>query len=270
MPRDALPTTFQSRFAAGHAIAAGAATLAFTVACFAHEVAGHAGACLAGGGAVAHVTSALFACRPGLLLADLGGPFANLLLAAASLSLLRARRPGTATHLVLLLVAAFDVFWLAGCLIEGAALVRGDFAYAVRLSGAAQLPVRAGFGIVGVGVALAMCRLLGRQGVAPGTLRLAYWVAGTVACASALFATGPIGPALRETGLESFGAMAWLWVVRERPDGPDGGIREDAREASWPMLVPALIAAGMLLALGHGYTAPVSRAPIARHPASPF
>jgi hypothetical protein len=260
-------TMFDTRFilitgrtpgASAQAVAAGAsAALAFTGACIAHEVAGHAGACIGGGSTVAQVTSWLFICRPGILLADLGGPGANLLVGAASLLLLRGRRRGTVTHVLLALSAAFNLFWAAGCLIEGAVAARGDFAYAARLAGALQLPLRIAFGAMGVGLALMTCRLIGRQGLPRATLRCAYWVAGAAACASALLYTGPVGPALREAALESFGAMAWLWVVRPRPAGADTGAEPAVGASSWRLPVSASVAFGLLLALGHGYTAPM-------------
>lgn len=230
---------------------AACAALAFTSACLAHEVLGHGGACLVGGGTVTRMTSSLFACSPRLLLADLGGPGASLLMAAACALLLRGRRPGSPARVALVLAAAFNVLWLAGCLLEAAVAARGDFAYAARLAGAAQAPLRTLFGLVGVGLGVATCRMLGRQPLTRGALWLAYGVAGAAVCTSALFSVATVGPALREAALESLGAMAWLCFVRPRatatPVQPGPHPSTSRR-----IVVLALLALCVLFALGHG------------------
>lgn len=230
---------------------AACAALAFTGACVAHEVLGHGGACLVGGGAVMTLTSSLFACSPGLLLADLGGPAANLLMAAACVPLLRGRPPGSLARLVFVLATAFSVLWLAGCLLESAVAARGDFAYAVRLAGDAQVPLRTMFGLTGLGLGVATCRMLGRQQLTREALWLAYGVAGAAACMSALFIVEPVGPALREAALESFGAMAWLCFVRPRAAATPAnqGLQPST---SRRIVILAALALVMLFALGHG------------------
>jgi hypothetical protein len=232
-------------------VVAACAALAFTSACMAHEVLGHAGACLAGGGTVTTMTSSLFACSPGLLLADLGGPCANLVVAAACLLSLRGRRPGSIARLLLVLAAAFNLWWLAGCLLKSAVATHGDFAYAARLAGGAQAPLRTLFGLAGFGLGVATCRMLGRQQLTREALWLAYGVAGAAACVSALSAIGPIGPALREAALESFGGMAWLGLVRPRAPA---ALADHMREPSTSrrVVVLAVLALCMLVALGHG------------------
>lgn len=236
---------------------AASAVLAFVGACVAHEVVGHTGACLIGGGIVERVSSSLFACRPGTLLADLGGPAANFMMGLVSLTLLRGRRRGVPIHLVLALSVAFNMFWVAGELLMSALVGRDDFAYAARLFGAAQVPVRTIFGAAGIALAIMTCRLMDQQGLPRSALRLAYCVAGAAVCASALFYAGPVGPALREAALESFGAMAWLWCVRPGPTNSDAGAKPAHAVALWPVSLLALIAFGLLLTLGHGYVAPV-------------
>jgi hypothetical protein len=250
-----LPIVTSRKFRGAVGVAA-SAVLAFVAACFAHEVAGHAAACLIGGGTVVQVSSSIFACRPGTLLADLGGPCANFVLGLASLILLRGRRRGTALHLVLALSVAFNMFWVSGELLMSALVARDDFAYAARIFCVAQIPVRGIFGALGIALVVRTCRLMGKQDLPRSALRLAYCVAGAAVCASAIFAAGPIGPALREAALESFGAMAWLWCVRPGPRDSDGGLEQVGTPALWPVSLLALIAFGLLLALGHGYAAP--------------
>jgi hypothetical protein len=240
-----------ARTGADTVVMAACAALAITSACVVHEALGHPGACLAGGGTVTTMTSSLFACSPGLLLADLGGPGANLLMAVAGVLLLRGRRPGSIARLVFVLAAAFNVLWLAGCLLESAVAARGDFAYAARLAGGAQAPLRTMFGLAGVGLGVATCRMLGRQQLTRKALWLAYGVAGAAVCASALFNANSVAPALREAALESFGAMAWLLLVRPRAaatqahQGPEPS-------TSRRVVILALLALCMLFALGHG------------------
>ena len=240
----------------GIVVVAASAVLAFVGACVAHEVAGHAGACLIGGGTVGQVSSSLFACHPGTLLADLGGPGANFMMGLVSLLVLRGRQRGTTLHLVLALSVAFNMFWVAGELLMSAVVARDDFAYAARMFGAAQIPVRVIFGAAGIGLATTTCRLMGRQGLPRSALLLAYWVTGLAVCTSAVFYAGPIKPALREAALESFGAMAWIWCVRPGPPSSDAGAKPVHTAALWPISLLALIAFSLLLALGHGYVAP--------------
>jgi len=229
--------------------------LSFAGACVTHEVLGHAGACLIGGGTVTTLTSSAFVCQPRLLVADLGGPGANLLLGIACLLLLQRLRPGSIVHFLTLLGAAFDLFWLAGCLAEAAVVARGDVAYAQRLASEGHVMLRVLFGIAAVAIGVATCRLLGRQHVPRRFYWLAYVVAGATSCLSVLFATHPLGPALRESALESLGSMAWLLLVRPRPEGPPP---DPPPVAASPrrVVAPALLALGLLVALGHGITPP--------------
>lgn len=198
-----------------HTMVAVLAALAFSATCFTHEVLGHGAACLAGGGSVTRLTSVYFACRDGGLLADLGGPGANLALAAVGATLLRGR--GAIRGSGLALLCAFNVFWVAGCLLASAVAMRSDFAYAARLLGPGEVPARVLFGACGIGLGMLACRLLARHHWTRRALWLAYGVAGIVACGAALCFAGPVLPALREAALEGFGAMAWLLFVRPAP-----------------------------------------------------
>ena len=234
---------------------AASALAAFVGACTAHELVGHSGACLIDGGTVVEVSSSLFKCRPGTLVSDLGGPGANFIVGLVSLILLRDRQRGTLIHLVLAFSVAFNMFWLAGELLMSAVLARDDFAYAARTFGAAQFFARAIFGMAGISLAIMTCRLMAYQGLSRNMLRLAYCVVGTGVCLSAGLHATPIGPALREAALESFGGMAWLLCVSPRPPNSMRVAKLAFNPASWSISLLALIAFSLLLALGHGYAA---------------
>lgn len=193
------------------------AAAAFGAACFTHEVLGHAGACLLEGGVVTRLTSVYFHCRGGGVPVDLAGPGANGMAGMLAAGALRARRWGPRARVGLALAAAFDLFWVAGCLLASAIAATSDFILAARLAAsvidAAEIVARALLCVAGIAVGMLTCRMLSRQSLAPGTLRLAYGAAGLTACGLALCFGGPVAPALREAALESFGAMAWLWCV---------------------------------------------------------
>jgi hypothetical protein len=197
------------------------------------------------------MTSSLFVCQPRLLVADLGGPGANLLMGLASVMLLRRLRPGSIVHLITLLSAGFNLFWLAGCLFEAAVAGQGDLKYAERLVDGAQVMVRVSFGIAATVIGVATCRLLGRQHVSRKLYWLAYAAAGATACASVLFSPHPLGPPLREAAFESLGSMVWLMLVRPRPEGPPPD-RPSVADSSPRLVALAMVAFALLLALGHG------------------
>ena len=70
-------------------------------------------------------------------------------------------------------------------------------------------------------------------------------------CASALCDARPLGRAIHEAALEDLAAMAWLGFVRPQPvdmrvEQPRGG------RCTWRVVALALLALGMLFALGRG------------------
>lgn len=204
------------------------AATAFGVACFTHEVLGHAGACLLESGVVTRLTSVYFHCRGGGVPVDLAGPGANVVAGMLAFGALRAWRWRPGVRASLAFIAAFNLFWVAGCLLGSAIAATGDFALAARLtahgSSAAEILARALLCASGIAIGMLTCRGLSRQSLSPRTLRLAYGVAGITSCGVMLCFAGPIVPGLREAALESFGAMAWLLFV-PAARSPDHALR---------------------------------------------
>ena len=109
------------------------AALTFIVACASHEVLGHGATCLAEGGRITLLTSAYFDCENAGVVTDLAGPFVNLILGLCAYVLLEKRAWPSNLRLVLVLTLAFNLFWLAGCMLVSAIASKSDFAYALRL-----------------------------------------------------------------------------------------------------------------------------------------
>lgn len=234
-----------------------AAMLAFIAACTAHEALGHGLACLATGSTIERVTTVYFQCRQKGLVADLGGPAANLVLWAISLALLRVRVWGYAARVFWALLLAFNAWWLAGCLMSAMAGA-SDFAYAVRLLGRWALPGRVALVVLGVAIglqaryALAAMRCLDRR-----MARIAYATAGGVCLAATLAFAGPTLPALREAALESLGSMVWLLFMADRK--ADAVADAATQVPGWALrgwVVAAVFAFAVFAAtLGQGYGA---------------
>lgn len=219
--------------------------VAFAAACLAHELVGHGGARLASGGVITRLSSVYFTCRGGGLAADLGGPLANLVLAALCAVALRRRRWAGATRDLIALVFAFNLLWGAGCMLLSAVTMRSDFAYAIRVSGLG----RAVAGLSGLLLALGCLRAVRDLAVPRETLRIAYLSGGAVSCMAALVYAGPVLPALREAALESFGAMSWLLLASPRTAATTLRSGTLPRWGAWALP----LALACLLLLGHGY-----------------
>ncbi len=221
------------------------AVIAFAVACLSHEVIGHSTACLASGGLISELSSAYFRCRGGGIVSDLGGPLANALVGLACLGLLRKRALDPAVQLTLVLAMAFNFLWLSGCLISSSVAGQSDFAFAARQFGPAEIVVRGLLGVAGIAIALICVR---RIELSRAAARTAYIAAGLASCAAALAYVGPVMPAVREAALESFGSMAWLFLV------PAGKANAPADIADNPALysLAALAMLGLFM-LGRGF-----------------
>lgn len=228
-----------------------ASAIAFAGACVSHEVVGHGAACLAEGGAIARLSSVYFHCTGGGLVADFGGPAGNVLAGVVCMGALRSRSWTAAVRVGLVLGLAFNILWLAGCLLWSSAAGQSDFALAARLFGPGEVVARVVFAAAGVALALFACRVVVRQGLPRPVVRLAYVAAGSISCASALFYAGPVLPALREAALEGFGAMAWLLFVPRSVSAYTGpAIGETGGRALLPLAILAVLG---LFVLGRGY-----------------
>lgn len=213
----AAPSAVHSTWHIGIATAAISA-LAFIAACFAHEVAGHAIACLAGGGRVALLTSVYFHCASASGIAtDLAGPAANLVLATVCCLLLRTKNVSPNARLFLVLSLAINLFWLAATMIDSAVLGSSDFAYLLQTTSTGWHGVnRVGLAFLGVLIYVRGLRAGARYAAAGTRFGVAYVSVGIVSCSAAVFYAGPLLPALEAAALESFAAMAGLLLLAVR------------------------------------------------------
>jgi hypothetical protein len=208
-------------------------------------------ACLAEGGVVVQVSSVYFHCAGGGIFADFGGPTGNVVAGLTCIALLRRCEWGAAERACLVLGAAFNFLWLAGCLLWSSIAGQSDFAFAIRLLGHDQISARIVLGMVGVAIGLTMRHFVAGHGLSRSAARVAYFVAGIVSCTAALAYAGAVGPALREAALESFGAMAWLLAVPRTASAASGnGNGEGGGKVLWPLAALSMLG---LLALGRGY-----------------
>jgi len=90
------------------------ASVAFVVACVAHEAVGHGGMCLALGGRITLLTSVYFRCANGGPLTDAAGPLMYLIVGAACWLLARGRPVASWSRLFFVLAMAPNLFWGAG------------------------------------------------------------------------------------------------------------------------------------------------------------
>jgi hypothetical protein len=130
------------------------ALIAMCVVTFDHEGLGHGGVCLALGGHIELLSSALFRCDRASPAIDAAGPLTNLLLGLAALALRRftpAERAGL--RLFLILVTAFSLFWEGGYLVQAMLRRDGDLYFALRdLLGGPALWWRLAGGALGAAV----------------------------------------------------------------------------------------------------------------------
>lgn len=107
--------------------------LAYTSADVAHHVFGHVAARLLLGGQVSLLTSQIVRCTVTGSAVDLAGPLASPTLGLAALFATRLARPSSpAIQLLLILVAAFNLFWFNLQLLYNAASRKDDWAWALH------------------------------------------------------------------------------------------------------------------------------------------
>ena len=226
----------------------------FIIACTSHEVLGHGAACLAEGGRITLLTSVYFHCENAGMLTDLAGPSMNLLLGLGAYALLERRDWSASLRLVLVLTSAFNLFWLAGCMLVSAVTSKSDFAYTLRLL-AVDPPWlgRAVLGILGLLVYWFGMRATAKH-VALGTSLAVSWpAAGLVSCAAALFFVGPVAPAVREAAIESFGsAIGLLLLAGTSRRLPFGSFSTSPASGYGWLSLSTLATIGFVLFLGRG------------------
>ena len=224
----------------------------------AHEAIGHGGACLAGGGTITRLTSVYFHCEPGNPWIDGAGPAGDLI-AAALAFVWRATLPPSRPRLklLLLLVAAFSLFWEAGYVIYAMVLQKGDWALAATSAfGGLSWPVRIG----GVALGLALYRIgsrvteaglrtmVGGGGRARRILRWSWLAATVAACAAAAFYT-PDRDAIKQAALEIGAASFPMLLIRPAQAETSGPAV--TRSLGW-IVFAALIYAAFVATLGQG------------------
>jgi hypothetical protein len=181
------------------------AAAAFVAASVAHEAIGHGGVCLATGGQVRLLTSVYFRCAPGSAVVDAGGSLMNLAVALASVALLAKAALPPLSRVLLGFLAAYNGFWIAGYFLYSAFMNVGDWALVLReLSPRPTWPWRVGMAALGAGLYVFFMLVAARNLPRGRPLVIAYLLAGTVACSSALFYFGPVLPALLEAAKEGF------------------------------------------------------------------
>ena len=102
--------------------------LGYMIADIVHEVIGHGGTCLIVGNKVSLITSAYFKSSPGNLLVDNGGPIANLIFGGLAFTLLNKTN---LPKLLLLHVAAYNLFWFSGTVLHSLVSHTGDWTFAI-------------------------------------------------------------------------------------------------------------------------------------------
>jgi len=238
------------------AIAAAAASIA----AFAHEAAGHGGACLALGGRITQLTSVYFHCKPGDAWIAAAGPIGNLVafaLSWAGLTALPGGRPRL--RLMLMLIMGFSIFWAAGYLPYSMWRHDGDYYFAARdLIPGPGIVWRWGGVVLGVllyllgGVTVARAGAAWTDQASVVRMRRLAWLAGTLSAvaAAALYAPGraeAMAQALLEVGVAS---LPLLLALRPRASA---GVAEAPVNHSLPWIAGALLIFAVFAAtLGRG------------------
>jgi hypothetical protein len=234
-------------------------TLAFIVACVAHEALGHGGMCVAVGGRVTLLTSVYFHCANGGPLTDAAGSLMNLAVGALFWSVLRIRRSlSTNRRLFVVFAMAFNLFWGAGYFVFSAVTQGGDWAFVLRdLALQPRWLWWCVMGVLGVylyyrSIALVAFHLPPRTPlVAP------YLAAGAVSCFAAIFFAGPMLPAIGEAAQESFGAGVGLLFLAYRNSSrteSQSSVALIGHSYGW-LVAAALATLAFVAVLGRGFVA---------------
>ena len=200
--------------------------LAATLAAVCHETLGHGLGCLGSGGHVTLLTSIWFRCSKWSAIADAAGPAGNLIAGFPALAVLRYCRLGATVRFLLLLSAAFNLFWLAAQLAFESLTDRHDDWYWALQMGPPGLWRTIGAG-VGVGGYLLVARVISasireQDGPNAHAIRLAY----AAAAASAILAGLMWRPESFRSAVEGFltlGVTPLVLLSIARRAGRGGG-----------------------------------------------
>lgn len=198
---------------------------------------------------------------------DLAGPFANLLIGLVALWIARSElRLQSATRLLFILVAAFNLLWLSLQLVFSAATRTDDWAWAMHQYGVSE-PVRYALIVIGALAYMVTVRATSLR-MAPfaqprsraRTIALTVWLtAGGIACATAIFDRNVSGTLLRHALEQSLGLSIGLLFVPARAAlraSPDRVEAPVPFSISWTLAATGVGAASILF-LGPGVALPI-------------
>lgn len=242
--------------------------LAFIFSSIAHEVIGHGGAALLTGSRIIRISSVYFDAVDAGPNVDAGGPLMNLLASGLLLLCHRYCRPiSPYGRLLVGALTALNLFWGFGYFFFSGVTGRGDWALLFKHSESPWVwrSVLVAVGLYGYRRSITVVGKImtpfayasGTPATAKPRLRTAillYLAAGMTCCFAALFYRGPVGPALRESAIESFGAFAGLWFVEPRISEVNvpGEVLNVPRDWRWITASTAIVAL-YVTTLGRGY-----------------
>ena len=207
--------------------------LAFVISSVAHEAIGHGGVAWLTGAKITRLSSVFFNADHAGAIVDAGGPLMNFVLAGGAASLYRSRRPMSVyAQLFVVTLVAINLFWGFGYFIYSGITQKGDWSFLLESTTSASIwrVVLVVAGVVGYTRSTAAVRRMllpfaerSRGGFPARSLfrtsLLLYIGAGATCCDAALFYRGPVGPALHESALESFGGFIGLLTIALRKTG---------------------------------------------------
>lgn len=223
--------------------------LAYLVADLSHHLLGHGGACLWDHGRILLLSSIVLKCSKLSPLIDFGGPAANFVVGFVAMASVRFRMQST-LRLLLILVAAFNLFWFAGQMVVSVATGSDDWAWPLSYYHLEQ-PARVLLMATGVGIYLLVVRTLAsvladfplsRERMVRVCLS-AWFAAAALAAATALLDAHPLEALVKHALPQGLLVPLGLWRVPARAlqhEAPGVAVID----RSW-----ALIAAGILGAL---------------------
>lgn len=240
------------------------ALAAMSLVSFDHEALGHGGACLALGGRIQLLSSALFHCSRTSPLIDMAGPLSNLVIGGLA-TLFAARVPvrHPELKLLLVLVSAFSLFWEGGYTARAMIEADGDLYFAARdLSGGDAIGWRVLLGATGVAIYVltlaatsrSLTQLWPYRAAARRIARTAWLAAAAGAALAALLYRGPdAGQDLHDAVFEIGLASIPLLLI---PGGKTGETCASRVIAFRPAVLAGAIAVYAIFAasLGHGLT----------------
>lgn len=241
--------------------------IAACVSTIAHEALGHGSECLAIGGRITRLTNVYFDCRGHDAFTPIAGPAGNLIaggIAAVLCAVTPAARPRL--KLLLLLVAAFSLFWEAGYMLYAAAKGQGDYMFFLQNIGAPAVwrPMLVVFGIaLYVATIAGVARGVRAFGLGPEVTlaararRLLWpaWLGGALAevAAAAAYAPGRF-EAMHQAALEIGAASIPLLIIPLRLwalPGPQPCAPAAGRSVAW-IGAAAVVFALFAATLGRG------------------